>query len=190
VGQSYTTIGLDFGGVIATHLPIKCAILQQRWGIDVSPTCATRSYLIPRIGQQLYDELEAELHERLFEFTMHEHVREVLERLSQNNFRFVVISMQEIITQQQLKQYFSHYDIPITETHVVTHNNKKMDVCKTRRVQLYCDDRTPILSMLEPLGIILVWADLNGFPAECEGSYHKVNNWLQFEVFLQNSFQK
>ncbi|MFC1662580.1 hypothetical protein ACFL04_00230 [Patescibacteria group bacterium] len=173
-------IGLDFGGVIANHLPVKRDLLQRLFHKQIDTDReATRAALLSQMGQAAYERLITELSKLALEFPLHRGTKEALLQLSGQGCRLVVVSTQQVALTSDLQQYFHQHGLPIDneDVHVVRHDKQKPDTIQRLRLPIYCDDNQTVLRSLKALDIPLVWANFNSLPVDGSDGLYVMESW-------------
>ncbi|MFH0952181.1 MAG: hypothetical protein V1838_03235 [Patescibacteria group bacterium] len=181
-------IGLDFGGVIGNHLVVKSALVYELFGLRVEPNKeATRSMLLPRLGNGEYERLAGKIGSKYKEIPLHDQALAVMTRMVNRGQELVIISMQHVIGAAELCEYVSMHGLPISSDNVciVRTNEEKLNVAKAKDVSLYMDDNTFVLRLLEPLGIPLIWANFSDLLVAENNGHHVVTSWQEFESLVE-----
>lgn len=177
-------IGLDFFGVIVNHLTAKAAFARTAWGLTITEAEATREKLTQRLGEEEYRRFALAFDTRSPEkrraLPLYEDVRQVLDELSSEGNRFVVVSWQSVDGMKPvLEQYITQHRLLISAIEVTRSDEEKRDACIRHGVQLFFDDNRSVLELLRPLGTTLVWANFYHHP-EGEWSEHVAHSWREF----------
>ncbi len=152
-------IGLDFGGVLANHLPTKITVAREQFGLDVQhPAQVTRGRLLPVMGSHDYAELVRLVGARTADFSVYPGARAVLTTLVDQGHECHVVSTQTNASVNVLEAFFKTHNLPIASTAVVAADVGKQAACRTLGVQAFIDDSLAVLESLRPLGVPLVLA--------------------------------
>lgn len=174
-------IGLDFGGVIANHQTRKLELAQQM-GFDVlKESDVVRGVLVPKIGQEKYDELVEQTTKDTQNFPLTSGLCEAIAQLNELGHTTHVVSTQASVTEADLHTYLSRHGVNVTTLDVVTEDGGKLAVCKKRGVDVFLDDSLSVLRGLQELSIPLFLAQFMGsYDLEPSPGITVVASWNEF----------
>ncbi len=152
-------IGIDFGGVVANHLPTKMKLVRERFNLPAThPEEVTRAILLPQIGEGAYNMLVRDVGARTQEFEIFPYVKEVLTQLQEMGDTICMVSTQTNADELVLEDFMTRHSIPVNSVSVVQKDVEKTKKCQEIGVDLFLDDSIAILENLIPLNIPLCLA--------------------------------
>ncbi len=189
-GRMYTCamrIGLDFGGVIADHIPTKIRLAREMFGLDVSRSSeVTRISLVPIIGEEKYRNLVWSVGACTPEFPLFAGVQEILTSLANAGHEFHVVTTQINAGEDVIRTYLDRYELPILGIDVISADTGKASACREARVEAFLDDSVSVLISLETCVPMLVWACFGEtYEQEAPSAIRRVVSWSEFGNLFQ-----
>lgn len=178
---------LDFDGCIAIgeHVKIKYARMYHK--IDIGPkTCMTETY---PLGSVMYKQLMEKVMEHTDEYTLDPHCKDVLGRLVQKGFLFIIVSSRNEKALESCKAFVKKQHVPILACYGTDDKSKKNLCTKLHARAIFDDCLKKLLDLQDsPLKLFFLereWNTHERVSKEVQKKITPLSDWRSFELEME-----